>query len=848
MQLGPYRIEGVIGAGGMGVVHSAVDARLGRRVAVKVTDERFSERFEREARVIASITHPNVCTLYDVGPNYLVMELIEGETLADRLVRGAIPLAEALAIARQIAEALGAAHEKGIVHRDLKPQNVKITPDGTVKVLDFGIAKPVEALRGDAATVAAADLTKDVLVGTLAYIAPEQVLRKPVDARTDIWAFGVVLYEMVAGLRPFGQRAEEEALSDVLGREPDWTPIPPGLRPLLRRCLQRDPRRRLQDVRDFELWIEDERHGTDQQAARKPVLRWRIAAGAAAAAALLALGAAIQWRSAPPPGELMRMTATLPAGINITRGVGNGASALALSPDGRTLVVAGTDSDGRQRLYARSLDRFEATALAGTNGGSVPFFSPDGAWIGFFADGRLKRVALAGAAAVDITAVPGFPAGAAWGADGRIAFASGARSPLHVVPSAGGVAAPLLDLAPGQTDQFRPEFLPDGRTLLFDDGGRIFAFDVASGRSTALTEGVAPRYASSRHLIFARGTTLLAAPFDPQALALTGPAVPLVENVAAELSSAGAGTRHYAVSANGHLAYVPGVDSYELVVRHADGSERLVTPPLPTLENPQFSPDGRKLAVAASRRHGELSDIWIHDLDTGTATQLTFDGGRAPVWSLDGAAVTYSKLGATQGVYTKAADGRGEPVQVIAVDEFHWLIGWVSNPSALVYGRMDGRTDAPSPTSSILAVNDGRATRVVGPGSVWGGRLSADRRWLAYYELVQGRFEVYVTPFPDGGTRWLISDEGGTDPSWGPDGAELYYRNADRLLAARLDTSAGIRVVSRRVVLEPFTPPQYDDYHVHPDGGSLALVRPVASGRDVRLVLNWYAELNGSAP
>jgi serine/threonine-protein kinase len=524
----------------------------------------------------------------------------------------------------------------------------------------------------------------------------------------------------------------------------------------------------------------------------------------------------------------------LPPGVSVTRGPGY-TSSVAVSPDGRTLVIAGSDETG-QRLYHRSLDRLDPTALAGSDRGTSPFFSWDGRWIGFFADGRLKRIPADGGAPVDIAEAPGFPSGASWGPDDRIVFAYGADSHLHVVPAAGGRAEPLTRDVPGR----QPEVLPGGRRVLFESAGHIHAFDSQTGAVTKLHPGTAPRYAGG-HVIFSRGATLLGAPLDPEA-ASSGAAFPLVESVAVELPGSGGG-RHYAVSRSGALAYVPAPDAYELVVVDADGVERVLGEPQRSLENPRFSPDGRYVVVAARRRDDEPTDLVLHDRTSGTTTRLTSHGARAPVWSDDGTTIAYSHLGERQGIYSMGLDGGAEGAQLLALERFHWLVGWTPGRSALLYGVMQERNQ-----SSILAYSENQQRTVVGPGPTWGGRLSRDGRWLAYYSLNAGTFEIYVTPFPEGGRGRLIGE--GTDPSWGPGGSELYYRSGPRLMAARIDTASGIRVVSTRVALDPFLPPLYDDYDVHRDGRTLVAVRPSqpTKAREVVVVLDWLKDARRLEP
>ena len=877
-----YRVLDHLGAGGMGEVWLARDETLGRRVALKFPAQGLmggssGRRVRREARTAASLDHPAVCRVFELGEadgrSFIVMEYLKGATLAERLRRGPIPLDQALAWAAAVAGALEQAHDKGLLHRDVKPANVMVTRSGEVKVMDFGLASatPAGARDGDGAggsgdgatgekgnSDMAAISSADWMVGTPAYMAPEQLRGRPVDQRADIWALGCVLYEMLTGRRAFGGGTVPEVVAAILEREPDWEELPestpPEVRRLLGRCLRKDPGERLRHIGDARLVLEEALRGDPAPGSpvgvgpSDPAARgWRSVGVRGAALFLLAVAAGLAaWSTIRPgasPGETaVHASISLPSGVRVVR-AGLIAPSVALSPDGRTLATAATGEDG-QRIWVRFLHRREALPLAGTEYGVAPFFSPDGAWIGFFADGRLRRVPAAGGAAVDIAFAPGFPLGATWGVDDRIIFAAGARSALHVVSAEGGVPERLttLDAEGGEVSHRHPELLADGRTLLFTSlspaGPFVHALDLRSGRRAEVTRGATPQFVPGGYVTVNRGSDLLVAAFDPRRLELAGSVVPVVQGVAAEVSH----TMHYTVSRDGILAYVPAATRHALVIvqdeveQIVDERPRASARPL----RPRFSPDGARLALGA----GVPSEVWIHDLGTGAATRLTFDGGSSPVWTRDGDSVTFGAspfLGTgpdRPGLHTKPVDGRSDSQLLLPLDDWHRPIGWTPDGQMLAFEAFRG--DA---IPSIWVLEKGEVRRVLSDG--YAGRLSPDGRWLAYHSEAVGGPEVYVTPFPEADARWQISTRGGSGAAWSADGAEVYYRSGDRLMAARIETGAGVRVTSRRVVLEPFAPSWPDDYDVHPQGEGLVLVRPSEEPGDgeVAIVVDFAGEL-----
>jgi len=627
-RVGPYEILALIGKGGMGEVYRARDSRLGRDVAIKVSVEKFSESFEREARAIAALNHPNICTLYDVGPNYLVMEFVEGETLASRMKRGAIPLEEALGIAGQMAQAIEAAHERRIIHRDLKPGNVIVTPSGLAKVLDFGLAK-MAAGDSPASSVVTAP---GMVVGTPAYMSPEQMQGSQIDKRADIWAFGVMLYEMLTGQTLFAGATVLDTLAAVSTKEPAWDRVPAKVRRLLRRCLERDPKRRLRDIGEFAFVLE-ETPAAETQGVSRSKLPWLVAAGFALLAALVAWA---PWRTSPGAqlgAPLVLLPTDLGPGVSLFTENG---PAMAISPDGTRIVYSSRDAEGKVLLYWRRLDRPTVTPLAGTESAFSPFFSPDGKHVAFFADGRLKRIELETGVVTDLANAVN-PAGGSWGDDGTIVFHRAPTLDLWTVPANGGE---LTEIArdPEYVGRYWPQVLPGGKAILFtrtilgpsgaDIGqAQVEATSLKDGRRHILVKGASfGRYIPNGHLLYLRRGTVFARSFDAARLEVTGSEVPVLNGV--EYSNYD-GAAQLEFSKNGTLVYRasrPGSDLKTVMWMDSAGhlDPLLATPG--DYRSLKLSPDGRRLALAIAE--GSTSDVYVYDVGKGQQpTRLTIGSG-----------------------------------------------------------------------------------------------------------------------------------------------------------------------------------------------------------------------------
>ncbi len=862
-ELGPYRVVSLLGAGGMGEVYEAVDSRLDRPVAVKIlpghlaADPRLVARFEREARAVSRLSHPNVCTLHDVGEaqvdgdtvHYLVLELVAGETLEEVLAggrlgamgsAGAMEVEWVAGVAAQVAAALEAAHARGIAHRDLKPANVKVAPDGRVKVLDFGLAKALGAATEDLPTLGfealptrtLADTGGGRVIGTAGYMSPEQVRGLPADHRADIWAFGVLLFEMLAGRRPFPGSTISEALVAVLTERPDWSALPDrtpaSLRRLLARCLEPDPTQRLQAIGEARIVLDRCRtassavpaHPDDEPGGGfswKLLAPWAVA-GMLAVALLGMLSARVTESAERRP---LRVPIDLAPGETVVAG-GAGGPAFALSRDGsRVVYVVGSGPE--THLALRPLDRIEPLDLPGTGGAAGPFFSPDGTRVGFFAHGELRTVALAGGVPRTIAPAPR-GRGGAWGPDGTIVFAPAGAGALFEVPADGGEPKPLTELADGERSHRWPSFLPDGRHVLFVDqrgtqdygAAAIEVVDLETGeRSRLIDGGTWPLYLATRpgpeHLAFVRDGTLLVVPFDASSLEVTGTPEPVLERVASsERAFGGSGSAQVAVSETGTLLYrsaPPQAGPRTVVERTPDGETTTLLAEPRAYRFPRLAPDGR--------RHALVFDgaVWVLDPSSGGLSRLTFDDERVlgfPVWTPDGSGVAYAATGwpgAPGGsdpvsggarqmgevdVYVRRTDGTAEARRLTAAPGTELPVAFSPDGHRLLYlaagdgtgwdirsVQLDGATplDATPGASSDL---------VATPGDDLYPAISPDGKWLAYMSNETGRYEVYVRPFPDGTGRWQVSVEGGGFPRWTRNGRELVFRTGD------LDDGSGL--------------------------------------------------------
>jgi len=886
-RLGPYSILAPIGAGGMGEVYRARDPKLGRDVALKVLPEAFARdaerlaRFQREAKVLASLSHPNIAPIYGLedssSTHALVMELVEGPTLADRIKSGPIPIDEALRIARQIADALEYAHERGIVHRDLKPANVKVTKDDTVKVLDFGLAK---ALEGDASSIDIANsptmsrmaTQAGVLLGTAAYMSPEQAKGKVVDRRADIWAFGCVLYEMLTGKMAFRGESVTDTLAAVIKEDPNWELLPAAtpmrVRVLLQRCLQKDPKQRLRDIGDARISLDEVLSSAPDEtvAAAGPSLvkaRWLSSAIGLAG---LAIGAAIAgfaaWNLKPAPAKpVIRTVINLPAGQRLA-GLEN--LALALSPDGTKLAyVATTQGSSTQQIYLRAMDSAESKPIADTEGAVDPFFSPDGQWLGFFADGKLKKIPVNGTVAQTLGDVVN-PHGASWGSEGTIAFVPG-LSVLSEMSDAGGGAQPLTRFVAGESADSWPDFLPEGTAVMFlaVTPQTIAVQPIAGGPRKNLIQGQAgtmPRYASSGHLIYAQAGELMAVPFDPKRFEVTGSAVPAVQGVlqSAELD----GPAQYSVSATGSLVYVGGnlqANQRRLVWVSRNGAEQPLAAPPRDYDQPRLSPDGRRIAVDIGDPPAGVQ-VDLYDPARDTLSRWTFGGNNDeyPTWTPDGKRIAFmSDRGGALTVFWQLADGSGGLERLTDGQTTSVPFSWSPDGQLLAEVQVAAPT---APKISVLRLADRKAQRFqqTQTGAFEDApQFSPDGHWIAYASDESGRREIYVQPYPGPGGKWQISTDGGNEPLWNHNGRELFYRDGDKMMAVDVSTQSGFAAGKPRQLFEgpylknivAYARPNYD---VSPDGQRFLMIKPVeqqqAAPTQINVVLNWTEELKRLVP
>ena len=876
-KLGPYEIVSAIGAGGMGEVYRARDTRLDRTVAVKVLpahltgNEELRQRFEREARTISQLSHPHICALYDVGregdADYLVMEFLEGETLASRLNKGSLPSEQLLRYGIEIADALDKAHRQGIVHRDLKPGNVMLTKSG-VKLLDFGLAKYQAAARPESLSggsrlateaQASAPLTeRGTVLGTFQYMAPEQLEGGEADARSDIFAFGAVLYEMATGRKAFTGKSQASLAGSILRDDPpsvnEVAPMtPPALNRVIKTCLAKDPEDRFQTAHDVKLQLQWVAEGGSQAGLPVPVaarrksrerLAWGVAVAAIIAAAVLGFGFV---RRAPVAPRIVRFQIATPDGVTSI-------DAPKISPDGRYLAFNASDTDGKTQIWIRSLNAMEAHPLPGTEGASRPFWSPDSRFLGFMADGKLKKIEVTGGPAQKICDAPTGSDGS-WSPAGVILFDGTGKDPIYRVSAAGGVPAVAAQADPSrkESEVGWPEFLPDGRHFLYmainqkpeDSAYRVGSLDSKDSKQVASAQTLVT-YAPPGFLIYARDRTLVAQRFDSKSLRTVGEPVPLAEQIGMGAS----GLARFSVSREGTLAYRTGESGNRLLWVDRSGKEIETLGDRGEYGNPALSPSGDRLAFDLSDPRSGKSDIWIRDLVRGVNSRFTFGGANyiSPLWSPDGNSIVFSSdRNGNYDLFEKPASGQGEEKLLLKNDEFKIACDWSRDGHTIVYSSQGKKTGW-----DIWALPISGESKpipvVVGPFQEIDPVFSPDGRFVAYVSNESGRSEIYVQSFPIAKGKWQVSTAGGVDPSWRADGKEILYRGLDqKLMAVEVEGAEPFQAGIPKPLFTAHVPPgpARNRYSASANGQRFLFVAPLSrdSMNPTTVVLNWNADL-----
>ena len=892
VRLGPYEVASPLGVGGMGEVYRARDTQLNRDVAIKVLPELFAldaerlARFTREAQTLAALNHPNIAHIYGLeassgSTRALVMELVDGDDLSVLIARGPIPVSDALPIARQIADALEAAHEAGIVHRDLKPANIKVRRDGTVKVLDFGLAKAVapegasaaDAMRSPTLTAAAfargygePGTQMGMIVGTAAYMAPEQARGKAVDKRADIWAFGVVLYEMLSGKRLFEGDTISDVLAAVLRADVDWhaipATVPAELRRLIVRCLDREPKNRLHDIADARIVLDEAIRGGS--VAGEPVggsrrfPRWLTAVPWAIAALAVAAAIGVSWRSRTAP-----VTTRLPPttfGILVPHEhflTSSQSPLVSLSGDGRTLLFVAEGPKGAA-IFRRSFERLAVTRIEGTDGAEHPLLSPDGRWVAFFSGGSLRKVAADGGAPVELVKALA-PRGASWMPDGSLVFSPLYTGALFRVPASGGEPVAITRLGDPKVERSHrwPQVLPDGRTVIFTvgltdspgdyDASNIDAQRLDTGERRTILKGARmARYTATGYLVYQRHKTVLAIKFDAQRLEVSGEPFTIQDGVGGDPSS---GAGYFSVSDTGIVAVAPEASiltSRVMVLVDETGRETPLAAPPAAFNTPRFSPDGKRIAFAIGTGSGGDDDVYLLELGSQRMQRLTFGQGHGhPVWTPDGRRIVYTKgrSGAT-GLGLRAADGSGEEIQLQSSPEFYIASSWHPDRRHLAVTNAQRSIDV-----EILDTGaGGKSTPLFASPSAGesAAEFSPDGRYIAYTSTETGTDEIIVETFPTGGGKWQISSAGGTTPTWDRRGHTLFFVAGQSMMAVDVDAEGGFRPgVPRRLFTGPYEVQTVirRNYDIGPDGRFVMVKRQLIGSVPAELVVleGWNA-------